>query len=192
MNQSITPRLGAACGAMFAVILVIAAGNGDQGYSAPREVAGLVALTLFLPFVAQLHSHLRAGGWLATAALVGGVTGIALKIASGIPEVAFHRADATGSLHRLGVELADTATVIALYPLAVLCAATALVALRTRVLPRWLAGAAAVTATALVVNGAFLGTSNVPALLLFMAWTLAASLYLLTAGARRSSAAARS
>jgi uncharacterized protein (DUF486 family) len=189
MDQPISPRLGAACGALFAVVLVVAAGNGDQAYSAPRAVAGLAALTLFLPFAAYLHSLLREGGWLATAALVGGVTGIGLKIASGIPEVAFHRAHA---LHRLGVALGDTATLIALYPLAILCAATALISLRTGALPRWLGGAAAVTALALAVNGAFLETSTVPALLLFIAWTLAASLYLLRVPARRSSAATRS
>ena len=37
---------------------------------------------------------------------------------------------------------------------------------------------AAVTAVALVVNGAFLNASFVPALLLFILWTLAASVYL--------------
>jgi uncharacterized protein (DUF486 family) len=189
MDQPILPRLGAACGALFAIVLVVAAGNGDQAYSTPRAVAGLAALTLFLPFAAYLHSLLREGGWLATAALVGGVTGIGLKIASGIPDVAFHRAHA---LHGLGVSLADTATVVALYPLAVLCAATAVIALRTGALPRWLGVAAGVTAASLLVNGAFLETSNVPALLLFIAWTLVASLYLLRVPARRSSAAARS
>jgi hypothetical protein len=40
-----------------------------------------------------------------------------------------------------------------------------------------------VTAAALVVNGSFLGASSVPALLLFILWTLAASIYLV----RRSS-----
>jgi hypothetical protein len=192
MDVPIAPRLGAACGALFAVILVVAAGDGNQAYSAPRDVAGLAALTLFLPFLAALVTLLRPGGWLATAALAGGLAGITLKIASGVPEVAFHRANAGGGLHRLGVSLSDAATVIALYPLAILCAATALTAFRTGALPRWLGGAAAVTAAALAINGAFLETSNVPALLLFIAWTLAASLHLLRASVRRSSVAARS
>jgi hypothetical protein len=60
----------------------------------------------------------------------------------------------------------------------VFCAATAIVALRTRVLPRWLAAGAAVTAVALVVNGGFLNAGFVPALVLFIAWTLVASVYL--------------
>jgi len=69
--------------------------------------------------------------------------------------------------------------VLSLYPLAVFCAATAIVAFRTRALPRWLAAGAAVTAAALAVNGAFLGTGSVPALLLFLLWTLLASVHLL-------------
>jgi steroid 5-alpha reductase family enzyme len=69
--------------------------------------------------------------------------------------------------------------VICLYPLAVFCAATAIVAFRTRALPRWLAAGAAVTAATLAINGAFLGTDSVPALLLFLLWTLLASVHLL-------------
>ena len=61
----------------------------------------------------------------------------------------------------------------------VFCAATAIVAFRTRALPRWLAVGAAVTAAALAVNGAFVGTGSVPALLLFLLWTLLASVHLL-------------
>ncbi len=59
------------------------------------------------------------------------------------------------------------------------CAATAVIAFRTGVLPRWLAAGAAVSAAALAVNGAFLATSSVPALLVFVLWMLLASLYLL-------------
>jgi hypothetical protein len=65
----------------------------------------------------------------------------------------------------------------------VFCASTAIVALRTKVLPRWLGAGAAITAAALAVNGGFLEASFVPALLLFLVWTLASSIYLL----RRSS-----
>ena len=75
--------------------------------------------------------------------------------------------------------IGDGATVLSLYPLAVFCAATAIVAFRTRALPRWLAAGAAVTAAALAVNGVFLGTDAVPALLLFVLWTLLASVHLL-------------
>jgi hypothetical protein len=191
MNTSTTSRVGAASGAVFAVVLFVAAGNGSETYMAPRAIAGLAALALFIPFVAYICSVLRAaqeesGGWLTQTALAAGVAGITLKIVSTIPELALHRAhvaDGT-ALHRLGQSLADGATVIALYPLAIFCAATAVVAFRTTVLPRWLAAFAAVTAVALAVNGVFLEASFLPALLLFMLWTLVASVHLVRCAGR--------
>jgi hypothetical protein len=120
-------------------------------------------------------------GWLAGAALAAGITGIALKLGSGAPELAVHRAHlAAGTPLRAAIDaLADGATVLSLYPLAVFCAAAAIVAFRTRALPRWLAAGAGVTAVALAVNGGFLGTDFNPALLLFALWTLLASVHLL-------------
>lgn len=51
-------------------------------------------------------------------------------------------------------------------------------ALRTRVLPLWLATFAAVAAAALLVNGVAIGTGSVPGLLVFLAWALVTSVYL--------------
>jgi hypothetical protein len=184
MNKVMHPRLGAASGAVFAIVLFVAAGNGSGHFSAPRAVAALTAITLALPFIGYTSKLLReaegTNGWLATAALAGGTTGIALKLVSVMPELAIHRqhiADGT-QLHNALQQMADGATLLCLYPLAVFCAATAIVTLETRVLPRWLGVGAAVTAAALVVNGSFLDASSVPALLLFILWTLAASIYL--------------
>jgi hypothetical protein len=184
MNATILPRVGAACGAAFAIVLFVASGNGSGDFSAARAIAGLAALTLFVPFLAYLCSLLRdaegPNGWLASTALSAGLAGIVLKIASVTPALALHRAhvaDGT-ALHKLFDALDGGVTVIALFPLAVFCAATAILAFRTGVLPRWLAGAATLTAVALAVNGAFLNASFLPALLLFIAWTLAASLCL--------------
>jgi len=184
MNKVMLPRLGAATGAIFAVVLFVAAGNGDHSFSTPRAIAGVMAITLALPFVGYVSRLLReaegTNGWLATAALAGGIVGIGLKLVSIVPELAIHRAQiADGTqLHRAMEEMAGGATVLCLYPLALFCAATAIVALRTRVLPRWLGAGATVTATALVVNGGFFEASSVPALLLFLIWTFAASAYL--------------
>jgi hypothetical protein len=188
MNKVMLPRLGAACGGVFAVVLFVAAGNGDEPFSTPRAVAGVVAITLALPFVAYVSRVLRdadgGSGWLATAALAGGSIGIGLKLFSVVPELAVHRAHiADGTeLHRAVQAMADGTTVLCLYPLAVFCAATAVVSLRERVLPRWLGVGAAVTAAALAVNGGFLDASFVPALLLFLVWSLAASVYLVRRG----------
>ena len=56
-------------------------------------------------------------------------------------------------------------TVVSLYPLAICTAAVAIV-LRADSLPRWLGVAAAVTSIALAANAMFVGTDQVPALLL--------------------------
>ncbi len=185
MNQPTLSRLGAACGAVFAIVLTVAAGNGNESFSGPRAVAGIAAITLAVPFIAYLCSVLReaegADGWLVSTAFGAGITGIVLKLGSGAPELAMHKAHliAGTQLNTAINAIGDGATVLCLYPLAVFCAATAIVAFRTRALPRWLAAGAAITATALAVNGAVLGTDSVPALLLFLLWTLLASVHLL-------------
>lgn len=176
-------RVGAACGAIFAIALTVAVGNGD-GYNAVRAVVATAALVLFVPFLAYLCSLLRAaegeGGWLSTTALAAGLVGIALKLWSGAPEIAIHRAhlaDGTQLYNALD-DLAGAATVASLYPLALMCAVVAVLAVRNGALPRWLGFGAGFTAAALAVNGAFLDAGAVPALLLFMVWTLAASVAL--------------
>ncbi len=184
MTTPLVTRLGAGCGALFAVVLFVAAGDGSEAYLAPRAIAGLAALALFIPFLGYLCSLLRAADaesdWLATTALVAGTVGITLKVASTLPALALHNAhvaDGT-ALHRLFDAVDNAATVVALYPLSIACAAIAGSALRTGALPRWLAAGAAVTAVALAVNAAFLDAAFVPALLLFMVWTLVASVHL--------------
>jgi hypothetical protein len=179
-------RVGAACGAVFAIVLTVAAGDGSQSFSAPRAAAGVAAITLAVPFIAYLCGLLRAQAaegdrWLAGAAFAAGITGIVLKLGSGAPELALHKAHVVrGSQLYTAIDaIGGGATVLSLYPLAVFCAATAILAFRARALPRWLGAGAAVTAVALAVNGAFLGTDSVPALLLFLLWTLLASVYLL-------------
>jgi hypothetical protein len=181
MNRTSNPalsRVGSACGAVFAVVLFVANGDGSQPFSGPRAVAGLAALTLAIPFLGYLATG--AGGWLATTALGSGIAWAALKLGSGAPELAMVKAHvATGSGLHAGLQaIADGATVISLFPLAVCCAAIAVLAFRGRALPRWLAVGAGITAVALAVNGAFIQSSSVPAMLVFVLWTLLASGYL--------------
>ena len=187
------PRVGAACGAVFAIVLFVAAGNGGGTFSGLRAVAGLAAITLAVPFIVYVGELLRraeGATWLSTTAVAAGVTGIGLKLVSTFPELAIHREHLTKGtpLHDALQQVADGATLICLYPLAVFCAATAIVALRRGVLPRWLGIGAAITAASLAVNGAFLEASFVPALVLFLVWTLATSIHLLRAEARASGA----
>lgn len=125
MNQPASSRLGAACGAVFAIVLFAANGDGSQPFSGPRAVAGIAALTLAIPFLCYLCRTLREGegahGWLAGTALAAGITGITLKLASGAPELALQRAHvAAGTeLHASLGAVADAATLLSLYPLAV-------------------------------------------------------------------------
>ena len=190
MNKAILPRLGAACGAVFAIVLVVANGNGNHPFSGPRAIAGIAALTLVVPFLAYLCGLLRqaegANGWLATTALAAGSTGITLKLASGAPELAIHRAHIAGGtpLHKALEDMAGGVTLLSLYPLAVFCAATAIIALRSGVLPRWLGVGAALTAAALAINGGFFNSTIVPALLLFALWTLLTSVHLVRRASR--------
>jgi len=178
------PRLGAACGIVFPIGMFLAVGNGNN-FAPWRAVVATWALVLALPFLAYLYNLLRAaegnGGWLSTTALVAGVSGVLLKLASHAPELAIHRDGiAKGTqLYKALDNTAGAATLMSLYPLAICCAAVAVIALRKRVLPRWLGIFAAVTAVALAVNAGFVYASFVPALLLFLLWTLVASIVLL-------------
>ncbi len=177
MTTQMMPRTGAACGALFAVTLTAASnGTADASY-----IAGGAALALFLPFLAYLCALLRQAegehGWLAPAALAAGIAGITIKLASGAPEIAATHL-ANGTLHSALQDIANVATVISMYPLALLLAAVAVIALRTTVLPRWLGYGAAVTAAALAINAGFLNATIVPAFLLFAVWTLATSVTL--------------
>ena len=177
-------RLGAACGIVFPIAMFLAVGNGSH-FTPWRAVAATWALVLALPFLAYLWSLLRVaegdGGWLSTLALVAGVSGVLLKLASHAPELAIHRDGiAKGTqLYKALDNTAGAATLMSLYPLAVCCAAVAVIALRERVLPRWLGIFTAVTAVALAVNAGFVFASFVPAFLLFLLWTLVTSIVLL-------------
>jgi len=184
MTRPMLPRLGAACGIVFPIALFLAV--GDSSHFAPwRAVVATWALVLALPFLAYLWSLLRAaegeGGWLSTLALVAGVSGVLLKLASHAPELAIHREGiANGTqLYKALDNTAGAATLVSLYPLAVCCAAVAVIALRARVLPYWLGIFAAITAVALAVNAGFVYAGFVPAFLLFLLWTLVTGFVLL-------------
>lgn len=190
MTRPMLPRLGAACGIVFPIAMFLAVGNGSN-FAPWRAVAATWALVLALPFLAYLWSLLRAaegdGGWLSTTALVAGVSGVLVKLASHAPELAIHRDHiAKGTqLYKALDNTAGAATLMSLYPLAICCAAVAVIALRDQALPRWLGMFAAVTAVALAVNAGFVYAGFVPAFVLFLLWTLVTGIVLL----RRTSGA---
>jgi hypothetical protein len=177
-------RIGALCGILFPIGLF-------AGDSYTMRGLAMAAIALALPFVAYLYGLLREaegpGGWLAPTALAGGLSAITLKLASIGPLIAIHRydiADGTG-LHDALSGIADGTTDICLYPLALMAAAVCVVAVRTRVLPRWLGYGAGVTAVALAVNATINLYSKggfIPAFLLFLLWTLLAGIVLVRRG----------
>jgi hypothetical protein len=89
------------------------------------------------------------GGWVSTVALVAGASGVLLKLATHAPELAIHR-DGIAKGTQLHKALDDTAGAATLMSL-----------------------------YPLAVNAAFVYASFVPALLLFLLWTLVTSIVLL-------------
>jgi hypothetical protein len=198
MSTTIRSTPAAATGAVFAVVLTVA--NGDGGtLSAPRHLAATAALTLLIPFVVYVGAVLRAravnatDAWLATTAVAAGVVGAGLKLLSDVPDLAKsgHGVPTADSTSATLTALADSTTILALAPLALFGLAVGACALRTGALPRWLGVGALVTGVSLTVNGCFLHTENVPAFLVLALWCLLASVHLVRAS-RRESIVARS
>jgi hypothetical protein len=180
MNKRILPRLGAASGALFVVLLFGPSSSGSD--STIVLVLELLGLLLFIPFLGYLWSVLREaegpGGWLATTALGAGLVDVTIKFGGLAPgKVANDFGDAT-PMHKALEDMNSVAFIVTMLPLSVLMAAVALVSLKAGGLPRALGWLAAVTAPLLLVNGMFLDAEFGPAFLLFMLWTLLASVVL--------------
>jgi hypothetical protein len=196
MNPSARSTPAAATGAVSAVVLTVANGDGSD-LSSAQHLAATAALTLLLTFVVYVGALLRArsanptDAWLSTTAVAAGAVGICMKLLSDAPEIA--RSDsAVGAQSQTSAALeavAGATTVLALVPLAVFALAAGAAALRTRALPRWLGVGALVTGVSLAANGCFLHSENVPALLVLAVWCLLASIHLARAARRGARAA---
>jgi hypothetical protein len=178
-------------GAAFAVLLTVANGQGGT-LSDSRDVVASAALSLLIPFAVYLGALLRTNSitdtdrWLAVTAIAASTAGATLKLMSGAPETALSHApiSAQGQTAAAMTALADSTTLLALFPLALFCLAVGAGALRTRTLPRWLGVGALIAGASLAVNGCFRGTENVPALLLMALWCLLVSIHLTRAAVR--------
>ena len=180
MHERILPRLGAASGVLFVVLLF---GPSSSGSDSQIVVAlELLGLLFFIPFLGYLCSVLRAAegpsGWLWVTALGAGLVGVTMKLASVAPGWAARDFDDGTAIHKTLDRMNETAFIAQMLPDGVLLAAIAIVALKTSALPRWLGWLAAVAAPLLLVNGMFLDADFGPAFLLFMLWTLLASVVL--------------
>ena len=180
MYERILPRLGAVSGALFVVFLFgLSSIRSDSMIVIALELLGLL---LFIPFLGYLWSVLREaegpGGWLSATALGAGLVGITMKLASIAPGWAARDFGDTTAIHEALERMNEVAFVAQMLPDGVMLAAIAIVTLKTQVLPRWLGWLAAVTAPLLLVNGMFLDADFGPAFLLFLLWTLLASVVL--------------
>ena len=180
MYERILPRLGAASGALSVALIF---GLSSTGSDAQVVVAlELIGLLLFIPFLAYLWSILRPaegqGGWLSATALGAGLVGVTMKLTSIAPGSAARDFGDATAIHQALERVNEASFIAQMLPDGVMLAAVATLTLRTGVLPRWLGWLAAVTAPLLLVNGMFLDADFGPAFLLFLLWTLLASIVL--------------
>jgi hypothetical protein len=180
MSERILPRLGAASGALFVVLLFGPSSIGSA--STIVIVLELLGLLLFIPFLGYLCSILREAegprGWLAITVFGAGLVDVTIKLGSLAPGKAADDFGDTTAIHQALEEMNNVAFITTMLPLSVLMAAVAVITLTSGGLPRALGWLAAVTAPALLVNGMFLDADFGPAFLLFLLWTLLASVVL--------------
>jgi hypothetical protein len=153
-------------------------------------ITHILGYLFFLFFLGSLWSALRrtegGDGWLSAAAFGGGLVSLAIRLSSATVSLAAVHNSCAGIDPQLWQVLTNdvggAALFLSFFPLAILSVACAVVAIRFGApLPRWLGWMSAVVAVALLVDG-IAGTlyhrDFGPSFLLFMVWTLAASIAL--------------
>jgi hypothetical protein len=140
---------------------------------------------LLVVFIAYLSSVLRRAegepGWLSTLALAGGVMHVFLKVASFPPvyPVLIHAGQPLDpQLARTLFEINDAAYGHHLVALGLLLLPTAIVVIRTAVLPRWLGYLAALAGAMLFVSEVVPALAD-PAMPLFIVWVVGTSIALM-------------
>ena len=186
MERRILPRLGAVCGILYVVLILV----GNSVYESGNETVGLpmelIGMLLFIPFLGYLYSLLRRAegedGWLSATAFGAGLVEFTVKLVSVIPAFAASQGGLSPQLDRTLESMGNFAYIITMLPIGVMMAAVAMVALKTHVLPLWLGLLAAITAPACLVNGMFFDADFGPAVLLFLLWVALASVVLTLRG----------
>jgi len=137
MERRILPRLGAVCGILYVVLILV----GDSvtvglplvrdsvTVGLPMELAGMI---LFVPFLGYLWSVLRQaegeGGWLSATAFGAGLLSLTIKLGSAAPSLAARDLE-EGPLHTALQTMNGVAVVLSMLPLGVLVAVVAILAL---------------------------------------------------------------
>ena len=174
MPSQTRSRLGAASG--IAYVLGILSLNSAEQNSNVVLGGEVVALMLFVPFLAYLWTHIRdadaSGGWLAATALAAGVVAIAVKLAGVLPAILVEQGELSPAIAAAFTRFGDVSFMVSMIPMGFALAAVAAIVLRSGVLPAWLGWSAAAIAPLLIANGFDLGAEFGPAFILFLLWTL--------------------
>jgi len=186
MERWILPRLGAVCGILYVVLILI----GNSVYESGNEAIGLpvelIGMLLFIPFLGYLYSLLRRAegedGWLSATAFGAGLVEFTIKLVSVIPVVAARPEGLNPQVHQVLENMGSSAYIITMLPLGVMMAAVAAIILKTHVMPLWLGLLAALAAPACLVNGMSFDADFGPAFLLFLLWIVLASAVLILRG----------
>jgi hypothetical protein len=147
------------------------------------EVLALLAFVVFVSYLWHvLRDAERDGGWLAGVALSGGLLSATIKLAS-LPAAlaALYRAKdgISTPVATALIDMNNIAFALTWATTALMLSATAGVALRTGVLPRWLAWSATAIAVGLLASLPFAAATEPPTFLLALIWIIAASVVLL-------------
>jgi len=183
-------QLGAAGGIFYVVLTLL--GNDVIGGIRPGIglLVELLGFVFFAFFLGSLWAYLRGaegdGGWLSAAAFGGGLVALAVKLASVAPVLAVRASEGMDpGIAKALIAMNGASFDITFLPLGVMLLSTAIVAVRTGALPKWLGWASAVVA--LVLLGALSAAVVSPsppewvflAMLLFALWTVATSIALI-------------
>jgi hypothetical protein len=190
MSDRMWRQLGAAGGIFYVVLTLL--GNDVIGGTRPGigllvELLGFVFFAFFLGSLwACLRSAEGEGGWLSAAAFGGGLVALAVKLASVAPVLAVRASEGMDpGIAKALIAMNGASFAITYLPLGVMLLATAIVAVRTGALPRWLGWASAVVALGLLgaLSAAVVSPSPPEwvflAMLLFALWTVATSIALI-------------
>ena len=172
-----------------AIANACASATAAQFTDAIYPITHVLGYLFFLFFLGSLWSSLRRAegdhGWLAAAGFGGGVASLTIRLSGAAASAAAAHNACAGidpQLWQVLNSLSGAAYFSSFFPLAILSAASAVIAIRFGALPRWLGWMSAVVAVALLVDG-FAGTLYTRAVglsfLLFMLWTLMASIVLM-------------
>jgi hypothetical protein len=190
MSDRSLERMGASCGIVYVVLLI-----GGPSIGGPASRVGfsleILGFLFFLFFLGSLWSALRraegGSGWLSATAFGAGLMSVTIKVASAAPVLAarYRAADRLDpQLARTLQDINDASFFLTFFPLAVLLAAFAIVAIHSGTLPRWLGWIAAVLATAFLAGG-MAGSADLESdwaglpMILFTVWVIATSVVLI-------------